>query len=314
MAFSVLLCFFCVNSYASEWERVESGTLTWLRAVFFVDAENGWIVGSSGTYLRTVDGGRSWAKEKVTGDNIRDVVFKDRDLGWLLCEQSVFGPGIASPTYILHTRDAGRTWTKADIEPGRERMLRLVFSNNFPTAYAVGETGSLLIGDQATDQWKRTSLATQTMLTSGEILNDKEAILVGGRGTILRTENAGVTWTEIRTQEDDPRRKLNAVYFIDEKKGWAVGAEGKVILTKNGGKTWEKSTSGVDADLLDVIFLSETSGIAVGDSGTIIKTTDSGKTWTKMDSGSKHRLERIVRANDKLITVGFGGTILINGR
>ena len=115
-------------------------------------------------------------------------------------------------------------------------------------------------------------------------------------------------------REDDPRRKLNAVYFIDEKKGWAVGAEGKVILTKNGGKTWEKSTSGVNADLLDVIFLSETLGIAVGDSGTIIKTTDSGKTWTKMDSGSKHRLERIVRANDKLITVGFGGTILINGR
>ena len=33
---------------------------TWLRAVNFADAQNGWMVGGFGTILRTSDGGKTW--------------------------------------------------------------------------------------------------------------------------------------------------------------------------------------------------------------------------------------------------------------
>ncbi len=310
LALSAVLGMTALSISASDWERVDAGTLAWLKAVHFIDADHGWIVGGSGTFLKTTDGGKTWQREKVTRDNIRDVVFSDRDNGWLLCEQSVFGPGIESPTYILRTQNGGVTWEKVNVEPGRERMLRLVLSPAAPVAYAIGETGSMLFTNSPEGTWKRTELATQTMLTDGKILNDKEAVLVGGRGTILRTDNGGVTWTEVKAHDNEPPRKLNAVYFIDDKKGWAVGAEGKILITENGGKTWIPEASGVTADLLDVIFLDNTAGFAVGDAGTIIQTKNGGRTWIKMDSGSKHRIERIVRSGNKLNTVGFGGTIL----
>jgi len=46
----------------SEWTRAELGmpVYTWLRAVDFSDAQNGWLVGGYGYILRTQDAGKSW--------------------------------------------------------------------------------------------------------------------------------------------------------------------------------------------------------------------------------------------------------------
>ncbi len=46
----------------TEWKRADLGMqiFTWMRAIDFVDAQNGWIVGGYGTILRTSDGGKSW--------------------------------------------------------------------------------------------------------------------------------------------------------------------------------------------------------------------------------------------------------------
>ena len=124
MTLSAVLGMASLSVKASDWERIDAGTLAWLKAVDFIDNDNGWIAGGSGTLLKTSDGGKTWQRKTVTRDNIRDVVFTDRDNGWLLCEQSVYGPGIASPTYILRTRDGGESWDRVSIETGRERMVR----------------------------------------------------------------------------------------------------------------------------------------------------------------------------------------------
>jgi photosystem II stability/assembly factor-like uncharacterized protein len=46
----------------TEWTRADLGMqlYTWLRAVDFSDAQNGWLVGGYGTILRTGDGGKTW--------------------------------------------------------------------------------------------------------------------------------------------------------------------------------------------------------------------------------------------------------------
>lgn len=47
---------------ADTWTRAEIGqdVLTWLRAIDFSDAQNGWLVGGFGLIFRTTDGGKSW--------------------------------------------------------------------------------------------------------------------------------------------------------------------------------------------------------------------------------------------------------------
>lgn len=46
----------------AEWTRADLGMqiYTWLRAIDFADAQNGWLVGGYGTILRTGDGGKTW--------------------------------------------------------------------------------------------------------------------------------------------------------------------------------------------------------------------------------------------------------------
>src|SRR5258706_5010949 len=69
-AFCLLLTAFCLPAAAqTRWTRQATGTLAWLHAVFFIDQNRGWVVGSKGALLATVDGGKSWQiRPKPTED------------------------------------------------------------------------------------------------------------------------------------------------------------------------------------------------------------------------------------------------------
>src|SRR3954463_10529371 len=70
---------------ASSWTRQRSGTLSWLHAVYFVDQNHGWIAGSNGTVLTTVDGGVNWKITPCdTKDSLVDIYFADERVGWVL--------------------------------------------------------------------------------------------------------------------------------------------------------------------------------------------------------------------------------------
>src|SRR6185369_14618528 len=58
----LLLLILAVPSLAQTgtWARQRSGTMSWLHAVFFLDQNRGWAVGSKGALLQTSDGGNTW--------------------------------------------------------------------------------------------------------------------------------------------------------------------------------------------------------------------------------------------------------------
>jgi len=107
-------------------------------------------------------------------------------------------------------------------------------------------------------------------------------------GTILRSSDAGKTWS----QSDTPTAEtLFAISFADDKSGFAVGANGSILRSTDGGATWTKQTVQVpdemggtralDVNLFGVAALSATSAVAVGDLGTVLRTRD-GATWEKL--------------------------------
>jgi photosystem II stability/assembly factor-like uncharacterized protein len=62
--FVLIVCFACFQTANAEWTRLNSGTLAWLRSVYFTNPSKGWIVGSKGTFLSTDDGGKTWKQNK----------------------------------------------------------------------------------------------------------------------------------------------------------------------------------------------------------------------------------------------------------
>ena len=69
---------------AEEWQALSSGTSQSLRGVHFpVDPATGWVVGVTGTILKTTDGGLSWTTQITpTLSALEEVYFRDNSTGW----------------------------------------------------------------------------------------------------------------------------------------------------------------------------------------------------------------------------------------
>ncbi|MEV4259593.1 oxidoreductase, partial [Spirillospora sp. NPDC049652] len=90
------------------WKLTDTGVQARFRGLAAVDRHTAWAAGSGGTVLRTVDGGRTWAKvapADAAGLEFRDVEAFDADNAVVLA----IGEGDASRVY--RTSDGGRTWT-----------------------------------------------------------------------------------------------------------------------------------------------------------------------------------------------------------
>ena len=295
----------------AEWRKQHVDTLAWLHSVYFIDKDTGWIGGSKGTFLKTVDGGRSWNKQPTfTQDIIRDVFFSDKNTGWLLCERDIYSLGRNTSSYLLKTSSGGGTWEKVEFENNqRQRITRIFFAAN-GYGMAIGETGALfgLLDDTRT--WKKLTPPTRYLMADGAFLDDLQAAVVGGGGTILFTEDAGTTWNKAFVS-GKPASRLNAVFFNNSRVGWAVGSDGKILQTINGGKLWRHQRSVTSDRLNDVFFLNSAEGWVVGDNGVMLHTTTAGNVWRKAASISGHKLESLFFSGDRGWAVGFGGTILI---
>ncbi|MEE4260632.1 MAG: YCF48-related protein, partial [Bacteroidales bacterium] len=69
-----------------------------LNDVTFIDSNNGWAVGDSGTILHTSDGGNNWEfQESGTIADLNSVFFVDENYGWICGDSSI----------ILHTDNGG---------------------------------------------------------------------------------------------------------------------------------------------------------------------------------------------------------------
>ena len=302
--------FLCFQSTRADWTKINAGTLSWLYSVYFVDENKGWIVGSQGTFLKTIDGGKSWnAGKKFTEDTIRDVYFADENHGWILCERDIFSSGSLPSSYIWETFDGGAKWKSVTFDgEGKERLVKIFFTKD-GFGRAIGEAGTVFSMQDDKKIWKRGRLPVQYLMLGASFFDQNHGLLVGGNGTSIFTDDGGVNWKQ-STFTNKSTTKLNSVFFINERVGWSVGSLGKIYTTNNGGKLWREQNSTVNSDLLDVYFLNTAEGWAIGDKGTTLHTTTGGNIWVDVSNVSKHRLERIFFTGKKGWAVGFGGTVM----
>jgi photosystem II stability/assembly factor-like uncharacterized protein len=310
--FALALCLVCVQAASGDWAKQRSNTFAWLHDVYFVNEKTGWIAGSSGTLLATIDGGKTWKNQKgITEDTIRQIYFTDESNGWLLCERNIFNRGSNSPSYLLKTTDGGANWERIElVENERARIVKIFFDDK-NNGFAVGESGAFYVLPSGEEKWKKRQSPNRYLLLDGIFTDQSHAVIVGAGGSILFSEDAGETWNQSNVFGNS-KGKFNSVFFISKKSGWTVGAEGKIFQTLSGGKTWREQKSNVANNLNDIFFVNSNEGWAVGEEGVILQTTTAGSTWTQLNSRIKHSLEKVFFVGKKGWIVGFGGTILSN--
>src|SRR3984893_12990065 len=134
-----------LTTKSASWVRRPAGTMACLHAVYFLDQNRGWVAGSGGTLLGTIDGGQTWRKLlPLTKDNLRDVYFADEKIGWLVAERDVLKlkTNDEPRTYLLKTEDGGFSWRRVYLNGSdvNARLVRAVFADA-ERGWVFGETG-----------------------------------------------------------------------------------------------------------------------------------------------------------------------------
>ncbi len=300
---------------SATWARQESGTLSWLHAIYFLaDEQHGWAAGGSGALLATTDGGTHWrVQRKPTADALRDVLFLDEQTGWLVCERSIYELQTKTEprAYLLHTTDGGATWRRIEAT-GKDidtLIVRIIFADA-EHGWTFGEEGALYATTDGGETWTRQRIPTRHLLLGGTFADTRAGWIVGAGATLLYTDDGGTQWRGVGLPVE-PAARLQAVAFADARHGWAVGARGLVLTTGNGGRSWTTQTSNSAADLFDVKFLDAQEGWSAGTDGTLLHTTDGGAHWRLESAPARHPLERLCFVSrTRGWAVGFGGTII----
>ena len=162
---------------------------------------------------------------------------------------------------------------------------------NRPPTYPVNwRRYPFVVKPQDRPPFARTGLRAITIIpeTGGRSL-----IAVGGKGTILRSNDDGAVWEPQHNPakpslDIEPVAALDAVTFSDATNGWVVGytlpdVQDYILHTTDGGATWHRQEIALTesgSGLLGVAFTNAGTGWASGADGTIWHTTDGGSTWT----------------------------------
>lgn len=221
--------------------------------VNFIDTEIGFACGSAGLILKTTDGGDTWeAKDNPLVEmNNKTIYFT-----YQAPNGDIYAGG--SSAYLLKSTDVGETWSFVPVNSGMTIYAMQVLSNGkaflagnsgrwcMSTTTAldsfdqVVDMGSMsfrqpkerngIILVPANDDIYKLDTTLDTLISvftipdgndayALEWVSDSTAFFVGSKGSIYRTDNAGVTWEQETSAADDYLYDLK----FDGEKLWVVG-------------------------------------------------------------------------------------------
>ncbi len=191
--------------------RTDDGGVTWtehsidadivLNDVRFLDAQRGWAVGEFGRIYHTRDGGRSWTKQNSPIE-VPFISGASRNLFRLLLSDSHGSWAFGLDGVILTSQD-GQKWEVAAQDGASPADLKHNHLFSASSAglkkFAVGERGTVLVSQFDSRQWDALSAPSLPLNLNGIAFGaDDTGLIVGNRGIILRTDDAGKQWTPVR--------------------------------------------------------------------------------------------------------------------
>jgi len=211
-----------------NWKQSRIPVSSDLTSAFFVDENEGWVVGHDGVILHTADGGDRWELQltgrianqllvaamtrKADADPASDDARKlleeakryagqgpDKPFLDIWFADARTGYAVGAFNLIFRTGDGGKTW-----EPWFDRTDNPKFFNLYAIVaaagglYVAGEGGIVLKLDVAAQRFR--ALTTRYTGSFFGVADAGSAVLVFGlRGNVYRSQDGGGTWSKVDT-------------------------------------------------------------------------------------------------------------------
>ncbi len=299
------------------WEKVNSPTNENLSSVYFVDTLYGWAAGNSGTIIHTSNGGDDWIiQESNTGNNILDIFFLSRNLGWAVAwEVSNYPFG----TYTLKTTDGGLNWNSSTF-PEENIFSQCILFQDSLDGWMGGKPYPIVRTTDGGITWTEaevdSSNFSQFPVFDIQFYNSNYGYASGGVidccGIIWWTTNGGDHWQVI----DTPFVALEPVYQLFTKdslnvlgvggdfESWGFGVG--MMRTSNGGNSWDWEYIGISGVAWDIDFRTENEVWApLGGEQKLIFSLDAGLTWESVSTPDSTMIFKMIFP-DSLHGIGVG--------
>jgi photosystem II stability/assembly factor-like uncharacterized protein len=319
------------NNIHLVWEVQNSNTTWSFRGVAAVSSQVCWVSGSSGTVLRTSDGGTRWEIKRV--DDAASLDFRDIQA---FDKQTALVISAGEPAKIYKTTDGGDTWaeTYSNTTPGIFFDAMDFWDEQNGIGFSDPVEGQLYL-IRTTDggnSWQRIDPRSFPLPESGEAgfaasgtcLTVHGDSLVwfgtgGSKARVFRSTNRGASWTIYETSmlSGNPAEGIFSVTFMDQRFGVIVGGNYQNLAgtarnaawTTDGGIIWHGVTENPPTGFREcAVYLYPDSPdclLTVGPSGSDIS-RDGGRTWTQADSLGFHSVSFLPEENTGWAVGGEG--------
>jgi len=324
----LITIFLSILTATAQWQKQSVGTKASLRGLSVVNEKIIWASGTGGTFLKTIDAGKSWTVGKVPVAeklDFRDVEAFDADTAYLLS----IGEGESSRIY--KTVDGGKNW-------------KLQFQNKNPKAFfdalafwdakngiAMSDPVNgkyLLLKTEDGETWKILDDEKMPNAKEGEaafaasgtclITNGKtDAYLVSGgnNARVFRSHNRALDWfvSDTPIVNGTSGSGIFSIAMIDKMRGVIVGGNyekpdeftNNLAFTNDAGKTWNLA-KGLNGYRSGVAYIDKKTILAVGSSGSDLS-IDGGKTWKNLDKDNYNAVQ--AKGKNAVWAVGANGLV-----
>lgn len=175
------------------------------------------------------------------------------------------------------------------------------------TAWAVGDTGTILMTADAGASWRAQDVSTTSSLHGVSAIDAHTAWVCGEDNVVLRTTDGGRNWASVLP---DIQGDFYSVSALNGQVAWIAGNNQGIALiqkTTDGGQTWADQ-SPLDYGINDISAVDAGVVWAVTWRGTFYSSTDGGDSWNQADSpvGSIHNRVQAFSATRAYAVTDYG--------
>jgi len=250
-------------------------------------------VGDHGAVLLSDDGGRTFrqAKSVPTRVTLTAVAFGDASNGWAVGHGGV----------IVHTADAGETWQLQRSEMQVDRPLFTVHFSDARHGVAAGLWSLLLVTADGGSTWTPVALppppeggkADRNLFAA--FGDGKGALFIAAeRGTVLRSDDGGGTWTYLSTGY---KGSFWTGCALADGTLVVAGLRGTIYRSSDGGRNWQPATSGTKSSITQIAQVGDRV-VAVGLDGVQLQSRDGGASFTAAQRDDSLVLTALSAAGD----------------
>ena len=175
--------------------------------------------------------------------------------------------------------------------------------------WASGSYGRVIRSDDDGKTWKIQATNSNENLQVILSWNEREAVVAGDNGTILRTEDGGSHWTKIDAEiRPNGRLILNGLIVPNGGRALLIGEFGTVLASDDRGRTWRHTYPEEDVAWHGIATGPDGRLWVVGEFGHMARSEDGGASWRGVKSPSNTTLTSIAfTSGGEVVTVGLSG-------